>query len=100
MAKRTYEGTWTISKEKLPKATFIIEIFGATKYEQAEPDNKVEYKGVTSWDIIEGGEEAEAIEAETDASGADEYHEYLILHFEDGETATFRNSHIDLRIRK
>lgn len=100
MAKRTYDGTWTISKERLPKATFIIEIFGDTKYNQAEPDKTVEYKGVTSWDIIEGGAEAEAIEAETDASGVDEYHEYLTLHFEDGETATYRNSHIDLRIYK
>ena len=100
MAKRTYDGTWTISKERLPKATFKIEMYKNTKYDQYEPDVKIEYKGVTSWDIIEGGEEAEAIEAETDGNSIDEYHEYLILHLASGETATYRNSHIDLRIYK
>ena len=100
MATRTYEGTWTISKERLPKATFIIEIFGNTKYEQAEPDKTVEYKGVTSWDMIEGGEEAKAIEADADANSIDEYHEYMVLHLANGETATYRNSHIDAHIYK
>lgn len=33
---------------------------------------------------------------ETDASGVDDYNEYLILTFECGETSTYRNSYIDL----
>lgn len=100
MAKRTYEGTWMISKEKLPKATFKIEIYTKMKYDQYEPDVVVEYKGVTSWDMIEGGEEAKAIEADADANSIDEYHEYMVLHLANGETATYRNSHIDAHIYK
>lgn len=97
---RTYNQTWVISKERLPKATFTVLVHKATKYE-AEPEDEIEvnYTGVQSLDIIEGGKEAEEIEAETDASGVDEYHEYLVLHFENGETATFRNSHVDLFIK-
>lgn len=38
---------------------------------------------------------AEEIFKETDGTCIDEYNEYVILHFEDGETATFRNSHVD-----
>ena len=97
--KRTYTGTWTMSNEELRKATIKLYIFEGVKYNDHEPIAETEYTGVTAWDIIEDGEEAKEIEAETDASSIDEYHEYLILHFEDGTTSTFRNSHVDMHIR-
>lgn len=33
---------------------------------------------------------------EADEEMVDEYNEYVIIHFTDGDTATFRNSHVDL----
>ncbi len=85
--KRTY--TRTITIDNLKEAT--VKLFVG--------DKEVEYTGVIAWDIIEGGKEAEEIEAETDESGIDESHSYLVLHFENGETSTFRNSHVDMFIR-
>lgn len=93
--KRSYNKVWGI--EDLRKATIRLEIFEGCKYEKYEGvqvAREVEYTGVTSWDIIEGGDEAAEIESLTDASGVDEYHEYLVLHFEDGREGTFRNSHV------
>lgn len=88
----------TMMKEDLSKETFKLLIFDKTKYEQVEVDHEVEYTGVTSWDIIKGGDEAAEIESMTDASGVDENHEYLVLHFENGTEGTFRNSHVEMFI--
>lgn len=91
--------TRTLFHEDLREAKVKIIAYKHTKYEALEgEESEITYKGLTSWDVIEGGEEAEALEAETDESGIDEYHEYLILHFEDGTQATFRNSHVDMFI--
>lgn len=98
--KNTYTQTWMMSNEKLQKATIRIDVFHNTKYEDEEPSASAEYTGLTAWDIIVGGEEAEEIERHTDANSADEHHEYLVLHFSDGETATFRNSHVDMHIMR
>lgn len=97
--KRTFTRTTFI--EDLSKATVTIYITDDVKYNLTETSNeiKVEYTGLTSWDIIEGGTEAKELESETDDSGIDEYHEYLVLHFENGTQSTFRNSHCDMFIR-
>lgn len=68
-----------------------------TEYPKWEQPNEgheieVEYKGLVQWDII-SGIDAEEIESMTDANSVDEAHEYLVLHFEDGTTSTYRNSH-------
>ena len=97
---RTFTQTWMRSNEELQKATVKVAVYDENKYTgDIQKEIEVTYTGLTAWDIIEGGEEAEAIEAETDASGVDDNHEYLVLHFNDGTTATFRNSYVDMWIR-
>jgi len=97
---RSYNQTWTMSNEKLQKATVRVFVYDADKYTgNITEEKEVKYTGLTAWDIIEGGKEAEQIEAETDANSIDEHHEYLVLHFNDGTQATFRNSHVDMFLR-
>lgn len=95
--KKTYTGT--LLNPDLAEATINLYVYDECKYSSATEGKKIQYTGVTSWDLISGGAEAEEIEASTDASGVDDYHEYLVLHFENGETATFRNSYVDMFIR-
>ena len=72
-----------------------IKVYDEVKY---NPDSKkvaeVEYE-ISSFKVVEG-EEAEAMARETDEDGQDEFNEYLVLELANGETATFRNSHVDM----
>lgn len=73
-----------------------IEIHEEVKYIDLSEDlPTIQYTDAVAWEVIHG-EAAELIEAESDS--IDEYHEYLVLHFANGETATFRNSHVDMFI--
>lgn len=94
--KATYNRTLLIPD--LTRATVKIYITDEVKYSQlATAIHEHEYIGVKAWDII-SGEDAQEIETMTDAESTDENHEYLVLHFTDGTTATFRNSHTDMFI--
>lgn len=95
--KRTFTRTQFI--EDLTNTTFKLYLYHSPKHVSVIPEHVIEYTGVKSWDLISGGEEAKQVESETDSSNYDEYKEYLVLHFEDGSSATFRNSHVDLFIR-
>lgn len=81
--KRTY--TRTMMFEDLTKAEVKVVVYDGSKYD-------------ASWDIIEGGEEAEEIEI-YGRCGIDKNHEYLVLHFKDGSTKTYKNSFVDMFIR-
>ena len=86
-----------MSNERLQKATIRIYLYDEDKYTgNITEETEIKYTGLKAWDIIEGGQEAEEIEAD---GLLDEHHEYLVLHFNDGTQATFRNSHTDMCIR-
>lgn len=79
--------------KELEKAKVTIYMTEGLKWESIGHEEPIEYTGLVSWDIIEGGADAEEIEICIDEEMTDEMHEYLVLHFNDGSEATFRNSH-------
>ena len=73
-----------------------IEIYDSCKYSQnSRRVNTVKYNNIVNWEIVTG-EDAAALEAETDGSCIDDLHEYLVLNLADGTQATFRNSYVDM----
>ena len=73
-----------------------IEIYDRCKYEKdSEVKYTFEYKDVKGFEVVVG-EKAAEIENDSDGSCIDDNHEYLVLYFESGETATFRNSYVDM----
>ena len=74
----------------------IVKVYDLVKYERGSKKiAQVEYD-IEGFKVVGGGVEAEEIEKDIDANSIDEYHEYLVLDLGNGETATFRNSHVDL----
>lgn len=76
-----------------------LTVFKECKYDTVWTGEEIESRAarliIDSWDIVDG-EDAEDLEAETDGSCIDEYHEYLVLHLASGGTSTYRNSHVDM----
>lgn len=94
---RSFNQTFMMSNEKLQKATVRIFVYNDNKYTgNVTEETEVKYTGLTAWDIIQSGKEAEEIEND---GLIDDNHEYLVLHFNNGDTATFRNSYVDMHIR-
>ena len=78
--------------------TVEIEIHEEVKYfDKSENLPRVQYSDVIAFEVVHG-DAAALIEAESDGSCIDELHEYLVLSFANGETSTFRNSHVDMFI--
>lgn len=88
-----------MKKELGRTRTVKMDIYSECKYtaseEVFENEKTVTYENVVAFEVVTG-EEATKIEAETDNSCIDDCHEYLVLYFENGETATFRNSYVDM----
>lgn len=75
----------------------LVDVHEVIRYEDKSENIKtVEYTGCVGFEVVAGAKRVAEIEAETDCSCIDDYHEYLILHFANGETSTFRNSYVDL----
>ena len=82
------------------EVTVEVEVYGICKYnatcaEDLDNSKKVQYR-IIGWDIVNGEDARREIEAHTDGTCIDDYHEYLVLHLVDGDTATFRNSYVDM----
>lgn len=72
--------------------TVKVKVYNGIKYdENSAKIAEVEYN-VTGYEV----KEIPADEILKEFDETDEYNEYLILTLADGETATFRNSHVDL----
>lgn len=105
MAYRNYTGT--LFNPDLTKAKVELYISNTNKYdrgsriyiagEEPEDEERVVFTGVSSWTIIEGGAEADAIEMLAGVA-ADENREYLILNFANGESRIYRNSYVTMFI--
>jgi len=95
--KQTFTRTMTIANLETAKVKILV--YHNCKYTHSDlgETTEFEYTGLTSWDIIEGGEDAFNIEYHQDIM--DEFHEYLVLHFKDGMVITIRNSHCDMFIK-
>ena len=75
-----------------------VKIYNGVKYKSSsEKVAEVEYTNVRGYDVVTG-DRATKIGIETDENSRDEYNEYLIITMENGETATFCNSHVDMFI--
>ena len=72
----------------------LVKIYDRCKYEKGSKKiAEVEYE-IVDFEIV-SGQVADLISGLAEDE-LDEYSEYLVLKFEDGDTATFRNSHVDL----
>ena len=73
-----------------------LKIYDGVKYDVSNPKvAEVNYDNIQGFEVVTG-DRATEIGLETDENSRDEYNEYLIITLEDGETATFCNSHVDL----
>lgn len=79
--------------------TVEIDLYDVCKYTAKpadfEREHRIKYEYCTGFEVVTG-ERAREIEALTDGSCIDDHHEYLVLFFEDGTEATFRNSYVDM----
>lgn len=77
--------------------TVLIDIHKTVRYTDTSEDLiSVRYENVIGFEVVSDPAKAAEIEAATDGSCIDDYHEYLVLHFADGDLATFRNSYVDM----
>lgn len=73
-----------------------VKVYSGVKYDLSnEKVTEVEYKDIEGFEVVTG-ERATEIGSMTDEESKDEYNEYLVITFKDGQTATFCNSHVDL----
>ena len=73
-----------------------VKVYNGVKYEAtSEKVAEIKYKSIKGYEVVTG-DRATEIGLDTCENSRDEYNEYLIITLENGETATFRNSHVDL----
>lgn len=85
-----------MTKLFLNRKKVLVKVYDGCKYKaSSEKAYEVTYDYCTGFEVATGAE-AKEIEAHTDGTCIDDYHEYLTLFFEDGTEVTFRNSYVDI----
>lgn len=72
-----------------------VKIYNGVKYNKSKKIAEVTYNNIRGYEVVTG-DRATEIGNETDENSRDEYNEYLIITLENGELATFCNSHVDM----
>lgn len=73
-----------------------LKFYDGVKYNlESEKIAEIEYNNIRGYKVVTGNK-ATQIGLETDENSRDEYNEYLIITLENGDKATFRNSHVDM----
>ena len=73
-----------------------VKTYNGVKYEAtSEKVAEVKYNNIRGYEVVTG-EKATEIGNTTDEASRDKYNEYLVITLEDGETAIFCNSTVDL----
>lgn len=73
-----------------------VKIYNGVKYEATSVKvAEVKYNNIRGYEVVTG-ERATEIGNTTDEASRDKYNEYLVITLNDGETATFCNSNVDL----
>lgn len=73
-----------------------VEQYDSCKYfGGAEEGRRTEYRDVEAFEVVHG-EAAALMEAGMDPASVDDFHEYLVIYMASGETATYRNSYVDM----
>lgn len=72
-----------------------VKVYDGVKYNaDSKKVAEVEYQ-IKGYEVVTGSRATE-IGLSTDENSRDEFNEYLVLELENGETATFCNSHVDM----
>lgn len=73
-----------------------VKIYNGVRYEATSKKvAEVKYNNIRGYEVVTG-EKATEIGNTTDEASRDKYNEYLVITLNDGETATFCNSNVDL----
>ena len=73
-----------------------LKIYNGVRYEATSTKvAEVKYNNIRGYEVVTG-EKATEIGNTTDEASRDKYNEYLVITLNDGETATFCNSNVDL----
>lgn len=85
----------TQEKESMKMKVKVI-IYDRMKYDKGSNKITEMYYNVKGYSSICGGTAAKKIEAETDGNSIDDFHAYLVLELDNGETCTFRESYVHM----
>lgn len=73
----------------------MVAVYDESKYNSSSMIVARSFYQIKGYEVVTGSRATE-IGLSTDENSRDENNEYLVLELENGETATFRNSYVDM----